>query len=442
MTLRTRFAVLAAGAVAGAVLIVSVVVFLVVRGQLREQVDVALEELAADAHVEIAPGGRVAVSLPAPRLGRVPGFAEVVTADSNELFPPGAPRVLPITELDRGIAAGRAGPEFRDIRIGGIHLRMLTAPVSPGVAIQVARSMEEVDQSLRQLGFVLGFVSLAGVVIAALAGILVARSALRPVRRLSEAADHVTETGDLSRRIEVEGEDELGRLAARFNSMLGALEASLRAQRELVADASHELRTPLTSVRTNIELLASGKRMSRPDRERLLSDVVVQVEELTSMIADLVELARDGEVAEEPHDVRLDEIVRNCVERTKRRHARVRFDLGVEPTTVVGVREQLDRAVMNLLDNAAKWHRSDEPIEVSLRGAELVICDRGPGIPEEDLSRVFDRFYRTKDARGLPGSGLGLAIVKRVAEAHGATVRAENAPDGGARFRLRFSSIS
>jgi two-component system sensor histidine kinase MprB len=222
--------------------------------------------------------------------------------------------------------------------------------------------------------------------------------------------------------------------------MLGALEESTRAQRQLVADASHELRTPLTSVRTNIEVLAGDRTLPPEERRRLLSDVVEQLGEMTTLISELIELARAEQQWVEPEDVRLDLLVAEVVERARRNRPEVTYAVELEPTTVQGVPATIERAVGNLLDNAAKWSPSGEVVEVELRGGVLVVRDHGPGISDEDLPYVFDRFYRAREARGMPGSGLGLAIVRQVAESHGGEVVAEQAEGGGTRMVLRLGA--
>jgi len=221
--------------------------------------------------------------------------------------------------------------------------------------------------------------------------------------------------------------------------MLAALEESSRAQRQLVADASHELRTPLTSLRTNIEVLARGDELAKADRERLLEDVVEQIGEMTSLIGELIELARGERGEEAPEDVRLDLIAEGAVERARRNRPNVSFTTDFEEATVYGAPSTIERAVANLLDNAAKWSPPGGEVEVGVRAGEVSVRDHGPGIAEEDLPYVFDRFYRARTARGLPGSGLGLAIVKQVADAHGGQVLAERAEGGGTRMRLRFN---
>jgi two-component system sensor histidine kinase MprB len=252
----------------------------------------------------------------------------------------------------------------------------------------------------------------------------------------------VTETGDLSERIDVGGKDELSRLAISFNSMLAALEESSRARSQLVADASHELRTPLTSLRTNIEVLASDRQLPPGERERLLSDVVEQLGEMTTLISELIELARGEQHRAQPEDVRLDLVTAGAVERTKRNRPGVTFKTDLQESLVYGVPETLDRALGNLLDNAAKWSPPEGEVEVAVRDGEVTVRDHGPGIDEEDLPYVFDRFYRAPSARGLPGSGLGLAIVRQVAQAHGGTVVAERAEGGGTVMRFRLNGAA
>jgi two-component system sensor histidine kinase MprB len=252
----------------------------------------------------------------------------------------------------------------------------------------------------------------------------------------------VTETGDLSERIDIGGRDELSRLAGSFNAMLGALQESSRVQRQLVADASHELRTPLTSLRTNIEVLASERTLPAGERERLLTDVVEQLTEMTTLIAGLIDLARGEQQAAEPEEVRLDLVASEAVERARRDRPAVTFSTDLHESTVQGVPSTIERAVANLLDNAAKWSPPGADVEVAVRDGEVTVRDHGPGIDAEDLPHVFDRFYRSPSARGRPGSGLGLAIVRQVAVAHGGEVVAERADGGGTRMTLRLNGTS
>jgi len=313
--------------------------------------------------------------------------------------------VLPVTEEALEAARNGANAYFSDAKINGRAVRVRTLS-GPGYVLQVARDMTEVNNTLHRVGLFLLLIAAGGVAVAAGMGLAVSQAALRPVRRLTETAEHVTETGDLSERINVTGHDELSRLASSFNSMLAALEESSRAQRQLVADASHELRTPLTSLRTNIEVLLGGRELKPGDRDRLLNDVVEQTAEMTALISELIELARGEQTHEEPQDVRLDRIAADAVERTQRNRPNVKFVTDLEESLVHGAPGTIERAIANLLDNAAKWSPPGGEVEVGVRSGEVSVRDHGPGIAEEDLPYVFDRFYRARSARGQPGSGI------------------------------------
>jgi two-component system, OmpR family, sensor histidine kinase MprB len=442
---RQRLILLSAAAVATAVVLASVAAFVVVRNQLRDDVDNRLRTLFEQISIPQglllpgAPAGNETLVLPSGPLGSRDGFAQVVRRDGTVVRPRG-PFQLPVDERAIEVARGERKAFFSDATINGVHARVYTARLSTGDALQAVRPLEEVDSTLRELGFALALISLAGVGLAVWLGWVVSRAALTPVRQLTDAAEHVARTRDLSRRINAEGSDELSRLGASFNTMLEALADAERSQRQLVADASHELRTPLTSLRTNIEVLASGM-LPADDQERLLRDLVAQLDELTVLVGDLVDLARGDEPDAAVEDVRLDLLVADAVERARRHAADKVFFTDVRPCLVEGVPGRLDRAVSNLLDNAAKWSSPGGQIEVSVRDGEVRVRDHGPGIAESDLPYVFDRFYRAPAARGLPGSGLGLAIVRQVAEAHGGTVVAERANGGGASLRLKLPAI-
>jgi two-component system sensor histidine kinase MprB len=259
------------------------------------------------------------------------------------------------------------------------------------------------------------------------------------VRRLTGTAERIAETGEPSERVPVKGRDELSRLGSAFNTMLGALEEALEAQRRFVADASHELRTPLTSMQTNIEVLKQHDRLDPESRSRLFADLEREAHEMRDLIAGLLELAR-GDANRERTTVHVDELVESAVERARSRFPGVEFSARLEPTEIEGIPERLERAVWNLLENAGKWSNGGGSVEVALAGNELRVCDHGPGIAPEDRERIFDRFYRATAARSMPGSGLGLAIVREVAVEHGGTVSAEGAPGGGALLRLRLPS--
>jgi two-component system, OmpR family, sensor histidine kinase MprB len=435
MSFRRRVAFTAAAAVAIAVAIASVAAYLVVRDTLLGQIDASLR--TAVARTQAAAGGPLAAaSVPGDSL-EGPAVFQQFTEDGRTVAPGEVPERLGDPEEVRAVVAGKRDAFFSDQTVDGVRVRVYTSEVAPGLVSQVARPLTEVDGTLANLRLGLGIVAVGGVVLAAALGRVATRHAVRPVTELSEAAEHVARTSDLSRRIEASGGDELARLATSFNTMLEALDASRRAQRRLVADASHELRTPLTSLRTNLEVLGSRRELPAGDRERLRRDVIVQLEELTELVGDLVELAREQEPGDEPPEtLRFDALVAGAVERARRHAPGVTFATELEPTLVCGARGRLDRAVINLLDNAGKWSPSDGTVEVRLRGGELTVRDHGPGIAAEDLPNVFDRFYRATAARGRAGSGLGLAIVRAVAERHGGVVTAEPAPGGGALLRL------
>jgi two-component system, OmpR family, sensor histidine kinase MprB len=437
MSFRTRLALVAAAAVALAVVLASVTIYVVVRDQLRGTVDDALQERADEiSHRPIEAVFRG----PGPSLGEAEGYPQLVREDGGTLRPEGATAPLPVNDNVLDVARGDREDFMMDSRVAGTHVRVLTFPYVQGYAIQVARPLTEVDHTLDRIRLFLIIIAAGGIAVAAALGLLVSRAALAPVRRLTSATENVTETGDLSERIESGGQDELGRLAVSFNSMLGALEESNRRQRQLVSDASHELRTPLTSLRTNIEVLARDQSMKPKDREQLLHDVVAELTEMTSLITELVELARGDAQPPEMEEVRLDLLVGDLLDRARRNAPQVEFDAQLDETTVHGAAPTIERAVWNLLDNAAKWSPEGSRVEIKVADGEVVVRDHGPGIDEEDLPKVFDRFYRAPGARGRPGSGLGLAIVRQVAEAHGGRVIAERAEGGGTLMRVSFAS--
>jgi len=443
MSFRARIAIAAAGAVALAVIVASAVVYVVARGELRAPIVDALERRADELkrHQLVAiegPGGELFLGGVGPGFGEARAYVQLVKSDGTVILPPEQELELPVGDDVREIAGVEGEESWTEPTIDGEHMLVLTVAYGPNTAVQVARPLTEVDQSLERLGLFLLLIAGTGVAVAAALGLVVSRAALAPVRRLTGTAEKVTATGDLSERIEVTGRDELSRLAASFNSMLAALEESMRAQRQLVADASHELRTPLTSLRTNIEVLASDHALPPGERSRLLSDVVEQLGEMTTLIAELIELARAEQQTVKPEDVRLDLAAADALERARRNHPEITFSATLEDSVVHGVPSTIERAIANLLDNAAKWSRAGGEVELTVADGTVVVRDHGPGISDEDLPYVFDRFYRARAARGMRGSGLGLAIVRQVAEAHGGEVVAERAEDGGTQMTLRL----
>jgi two-component system sensor histidine kinase MprB len=442
MSFRTRLAIVAAAAVALAVVLASAVVYIVVRNQLRGTVDAALKGRATEISrtpLRAFREGDRAFLEHEPGLGGAPGYIQVVQADGTTIRSPEATVELPVSDHVLSVANGQGGAFFSDTDVSDVHLRLFTIPGNSGFAVQIARPLTEVDHSLERIRFYLLLIALGGIAVAATLGLAVTRAAVAPVKRLTEASERVTETGDLSERIEAHGQDELSRLASSFNTMLAALEQSTQAQRQLVADASHELRTPLTSLRTNIEVLAGEHRLPEADRKRLLTDVVGELGEMTTLIAELIQLARGDQPIAEPADVRLDLLAADAVDRARRTRPNVTFTTNFEESLVHGDPATIERAVSNLLDNAAKWSPAGGEVEVSVQDGQVTIRDHGPGVAEEDMPFIFDRFYRARSARGMPGSGLGLAIVRQVAEAHGGEVRAEAAEGGGTRISLRLN---
>src|SRR3954468_8566616 len=432
MSFRARIALVAAAAVAIAVVVASGVVYLVVKDQLYSSVDSSLR--SSMERIQHGPAFDFADGPPQP--GVFGGYPQAVRQDGPPFKRPDQSLKLPVNEHVIRVARGQDDTFLANAHVADNHVRVITFPYQPGFAVQIARPLDETDRALARIRVLLLLIAAGGALVAAGLGLAVSRAALTPVRRLTQATETVTETHDLSERIEAGGKDELGRLATSFNAMLAALEESDRARSQLVADASHELRTPLTSLRTNIEVLASARPLPPGERERLLSDVVEQLGEMTTLISELIELARGEQHRVEPEDVRLDLVTAGAVERTKRNRPGIEFKTDFHESLVFGVPETLDRALGNLLDNAAKWSPPEGEVEVSVREGEVTVRDHGPGIAEADLPYVFDRFYRAPSARGLPGSGLGLAIVKHVADGTRGSVRAEAAPGGGTVLRL------
>jgi two-component system, OmpR family, sensor histidine kinase MprB len=304
----------------------------------------------------------------------------------------------------------------------------------------VSRNVDYIGHDLSRLRLILLLVSFGGIGAAALVGALVSRATLAPVRRLTSAAERIAQTGDPSERVPETGRGELTRLGTAFNTMLDALEDAIETQRRFVADASHELRTPLTSMQTNIDVLKQQERLDPDARQRLFDDLQREAHEMRDLIGGLLELARGDDPRLAKTDFRFDELVDRVAELARARFPGITFETSLEPTTLTGSSERLERAVWNLLENAGKWSEPGSSVEVTLRGGELRVRDHGPGIAAEDREHVFDRFYRAPAARALPGSGLGLAIVREVAEAHGGTVVAEEAPGGGAVLRFRLGN--
>jgi two-component system sensor histidine kinase MprB len=447
ISLRARVGVLAALVAAVAVVLVSVAAFVTVRINILRTLDAnLLQRAVAAAQSELARPASL-TAIPTEVLGAADIRIALLDASGFARSAEGPASAPPLSTLELDVARGLAESSVRTAQEGQVAFRVVSVRAGPDQALVIGQRLEPTRQVLTSLALALLVVGGIGVGLAALAGVAVARAGLRPVQRLTWATERVAATGDL-RPIPVEGSDELARLTLSFNGMLDALAASREQQRRLVADAGHELRTPLTSMRTNLELLAAAERPGAPtlpegDRAEILDDVSAQVTELSTLVGDLVELARDDPPLVTHEPVELTEIVERALERARRRAGDVEFATTLVPWTLVGDATALERAVLNLLDNAAKWSPPGATVRVQMRPVEgswvlLEVADAGPGIAEHDLPRVFDRFYRADGARTMPGSGLGLAIVRQVAQRHGGAVGAGRAPEGGALLVLRL----
>jgi len=448
LSLRRRLSLISGASVGLAILLAAVVSYAVVRGQLRGQVDSALNAQAS----EVAQTGQINQGPPA-----IPASAGGPAQYVQLVFPDGAVRqvsgslVLPVNQRVLRVAQGQAPSFLSDVHVGPNHLRMLTmsatlVPEGIPVALELARPLNGVDSVLESLRLVLALLLIGGVLMAVTLGRLASRRVLAPLAEVAQTVQHIGDTDDLSRRLVVhDPDDEVGQLAARFNHMLDTLEASraqldasVRSQRQLVADASHELRTPVTSLRTNIEVLLDSEHLDAAERRRLLADVVEQSEELTTLVSDLIELARGDQPGPATEDVRLDDLAAESLDRARRNAPHITFEGDLSPTTIEGVPERLARAINNLLDNAARHSPAGSTVRLTVSPGKVVVRDHGSGVDPEDQPYVFDRFFRGRGARGSQGSGLGLAIVRQVAEQHGGSASVANAPDGGAVFTLRL----
>ncbi|HEX6352278.1 HAMP domain-containing sensor histidine kinase [Actinophytocola sp.] len=446
VSLRSRVTLLAASCVAGAVALVSLGAYLTVRENLYAQIDDTLAQKAENTVqakwiAETGPGERIPgglLTLTDVEMAWVQPDGSVLLSTEN---------VPSINSQDLGVARTKT-PNWRTD--GKTDSRIVAVPYRNGVLV-LAQSLGPTKKQLGDLSLVLFLIGGAGVVVAAIAGTAVARTGLRPVQRLTRATERVASTGDL-RPIQVDGDDELARLSHSFNLMLAAVADAQDRQRQLVADAGHELRTPLTSLRTNLELLLSAEKPDTPqlsdvDKQEIHGDLRAQLDELTQLIGDLVELAREDAPPLTHEHVDMAEVVEQALARARRRASDVKFEVDLQPWHLFGEPHTLERAVLNLLDNAVKFSPPDGTVRVDLRPAAhgyafLQVADAGPGIKDSDLPHVFDRFYRSDEARTLPGSGLGLAIVKSAAERHGGAVFAGRSADGGALIAMRLPGSS
>jgi two-component system sensor histidine kinase MprB len=467
MSLRARMGLAAGVAVALAVVAVAVSAYAGTRSELLGQVDNSLRDLATP-FVERAsgpvpgpggPGGPpigghfgsdcdqgLGINRPGePPFGGEHGFVQLVSPSGSVCLGSGETSRVPVNTGVGAIARSGHGRLLTSMTVAGNHIRVLATGVGSRGALLVALPLTEIDHTLsRELLLVL-LIAAGGIALAALLALLVARTAIAPITRFTRQTEEIAANPARldTQRIDVSGHDELARLGRTFNSTLDALGESIESQRNLVADASHELRTPIASLRANLQLLRDEERLPEADRTALREDMIDELDELTALVGDVVELARGSKPSGAIGDVRLDEIVTSLAERTRRRAPELTISCsGVEPTLVRGESERIARAVANLLDNARKWSPPGGTIEVTLQGGTVTVRDRGPGFHDDDLPFVFDRFHRARDARSKPGSGLGLAIVRQAAEAHGGEASAANAPGGGAAVSVSFGPAS
>jgi two-component system sensor histidine kinase MprB len=452
MSLRRRIALAAAVAVAAVAVAVSVVGYVSTRSHLVGELKQELWTLARpelQPHKGGPPRGQHVPAFgqgghfgppPRQRFGDAPGYFQVVHADGSVSLPFSGETVkLPVDRRVIAIARQARGSFFTSTTISGVHVEVLTVgDPYDHYAIQVALPLTEADSVLSGLLLPYGLLIGGGVALALLLGVLISRSVLSPIEKFLHRTEVVASELDKPGRIEETGAAELRRLATSFNHTLDALELSVEAQRHLVADASHELRTPMAALRSNIQIFLESERLPVAEREGLQQSILAELDELSQVVADVVELARGSAPATHAEPVELDAIVGDAIDRARRRAPKLRFEVSLTPTLVEGVPDRIARAVTNVIDNACKWSPPEATIDVQLRDGMLTVSDHGPGFAEGDLPHVFDRFYRAKDARRLPGSGLGLAIVKQTAEAHGGRAEASNAPGGGAVLRVSF----
>ncbi|MET8678486.1 HAMP domain-containing sensor histidine kinase [Streptomyces sp. NPDC004647] len=447
LPLRSRLALLTAVAVAVAVAVSAFACWFLTRNQLRDELDNALRSTVIPADYANLMLRNCQDSDPTTNPKVLPGSpsGQVVLAGGERCVGPNS-QPVEVQDADAEVAAGLREEVLHDgATESGQEVRVLTKRAGPaGTAVSISRPLSEIDSTLNTLALLLAAVAGVGVVGAATAGLWIARAGLKPVDRLTGAVEHVALTEDLEVRIPVEGEDEIARLSQSFNSMTAALASSRDRQQQLIADAGHELRTPLTSLRTNIELLVrseeTGRALPAEDRRALLASVKAQVVELAALIGDLQELSRPDAAAGggRLEIVALHEIADRAVERARPRGSGLTIAAALEPWYVRAEPASLERAVVNLLDNAVKFSPSGGVIEVGLRSGELTVRDHGPGIPADELPHVFERFWRSPSARSLPGSGLGLSIVARTVQQTGGAIALRAAEGGGTVASVRL----
>jgi two-component system sensor histidine kinase MprB len=442
LNLRVRIALISAAAVAVAIAIAALVTFSTTKRELIAEVDDSLYSRVqqvdeADNLFELV----AALSPFDERGGRDPfqrgerGFDAIFwqffISDGGVITQYDLGGDLPVGPAEQAVISGEVAQAIRTVSRGDDNLRVLTSQISAGT-VQVARSLAEIDNTLEGLASVLRLAAVVGALLAGVVGYFVARGAARPIGELAEAAEHVAATQELEARIDVDRSDEVGRLAESFNAMLAALDGSRQQQRRLVRDAGHELRTPLTALRTNVELLGRMEDIPEDERERMIADIDAEIQELTQLVTELVDLAAEPPPDElVMDDLDLGGLVERVAEKYRRRTGRA-IQVQADESKVRGDTTQLERAVSNLVDNATKWSPGDSSINISVERGRVTVRDQGPGIGVEDRPFVFDRFYRATSSRSQPGSGLGLSIVAKTAADHGGSVFVGDSAAGAA----------
>jgi two-component system, OmpR family, sensor histidine kinase MprB len=458
MSLRSRIALATAISVAAISLVLGAIGYLGTRARLFSEVN---QELATRAAPYLVPhdgrdqdrdngpqghdAGRRACAQPGDirirpsALGGPTGYIQSICPNGRVVADEGGSPKLPVTPRVRAIARAAAGRTYFSASVDSTPVQILAIGDKPDrKAIEVALPLTATDHTLD--GLLITYLLLAGVgiLLAGIVGLAIGRAAVAPILRFAARSEQATSSLIRPGRLELGPTSEMRRLATSFNRTLDALEESIRAQRHLIADASHELRTPLTALRSNIQIFLDAGELPPEERLELQAAIVAELDELTQLVSDVVELARGSRSDDRVEPIELDLVVRDAVERARRRAPDMRFALDLTPTVIDGSPDLVVRAVGNLIDNARKWSSPDGLVEVSLDGSTVTVRDHGPGIADGDLPHVFDRFYRSDRARRMPGSGLGLAIVKQAAEAHGGSASAANAPGGGALMRVSF----
>lgn len=455
--LRSRLALLTAIAVAIAVAACALASWFLVKGELYEKLDdrlVALSTGPKDGRFTYTLEwslSRCRTEVPTREIDWGPVVYQQVYRDDGQACSVQTDKGHTTTirasdEVQQVLNGSKKDVFFNATASDGTAVRVVTCGVKGDFTVSTAIPLEEVEGPLTKLALWLLAVSAVGILGAAVAGLFTARASLKPVDRLTDAVEDIARTEDLSVRISAEGTDEIARLGRSFNQMTAALEASQERQRTLIADADHELRTPLTSMRTNIDLLIrsqqTGRDLPPETKAKLLASVKAQMQELTTLIGDLLQLGSPAARPRQVTEVPLHEVAERAVERARLRGPGLTVIAKLDPWYVEGDPDTLERAVVNLCDNAVKFSPPEGTVEVTLKNGELTVQDEGPGIPAEELPYVFDRFWRSPSARSLPGSGLGLAIVKQIAEESHGTIALEPVPGGGTLARLSLPGIA